>query len=74
MQSRIDSVLYYGGKINGIASVFTAISRVANIHVNSIFTTKDIPNYASYSVSECPMCKAGDKIDALVNSYGYSSM
>ena len=32
----------------------------------------DLPDYESYSYAECPYCKAGRRIEALVNSYGYS--
>ena len=34
----------------------------------------DIPDYESYDYKECPYCKAGQKIDALVNSFGYSAL
>ena len=37
-------------------------------------TQDNIIDYASYSVGECPMCKAGKKIEAIVNSYGYSML
>ena len=33
----------------------------------------EITGYASYSSRECPLCKAGIKLDALVNSHGISS-
>ena len=32
------------------------------------------PDYESYDYHECPYCKAGKKVDALVNSFGYSSL
>ena len=34
----------------------------------------DLPDYESYDSHACPWCKAGQKIDALVNSFGYSSL
>ena len=34
----------------------------------------DLPGYASYDYRYCPYCKEGKKIDALVNSYGYSQL
>ena len=40
--------------------------------VYSLFVPSDIPNYATYAPEDCAMCKAGKKIDALVNSYGLS--
>ena len=42
--------------------------------VNSIFNSEDVPGYETYSSHECPMCKQGEKVDALVNSYGYSML
>ena len=42
--------------------------------VRSIYDLNDLPDYASYDSRECPYCKQGQKIDALVNSYGYSSL
>ena len=42
------------------------------IEVNSIFSGKDLNGYASYDAKKCPMCAAKQKIDAIVNGYGYS--
>ena len=35
---------------------------------------KDLAGYKNYSPAECPMCNAGQKVDALVNSFGYSKL
>ena len=40
----------------------------------SIFDPNDLPDYQTYDSHECPFCKAGQRIDALVNSYGYSKL
>lgn len=74
LDKAIDSVEYYGGKVQGIASVFSFISKARGIEVNSIFDAKDLKGYASYDAKVCPMCKAKQKIDAIVNGYGYSRM
>ena len=34
----------------------------------------DLPGYASYEFKDCPYCKQGIKLDALVNSFGYSKL
>ncbi len=68
------SILYHGGKIAGIAAVFSAISKMAGIPIESIFSTHDVPNYASNKPNECPLCKQNQPIDALVNGYGYSKL
>ena len=40
----------------------------------SIFDPSSLPDYASFDSRDCPMCKAGQHIDALVNSFGYSAL
>ena len=39
----------------------------------SLFQSKILGDYRSVSAAQCPLCKAGVRIDALVNSYGISS-
>ena len=74
LDKAIDSVEYYGGHVQGIASVFSFISKARGVEVNSIFGAKDMKGYASYDARVCPMCKAKQKIDAIVNGFGYSKM
>lgn len=74
LQACVESVQYYGGRLAGVASIFSTIDKIGDIEVNSIFRTKDIPNYMSYKPSECPLCKEKKKIDALVNGFGYSKL
>lgn len=74
LDKAIDSVEYYGGRVQGIASIFSFISRARGVEVNSIFDAKDMKGYASYDAKVCPMCKAKQKIDAIVNGFGYSKM
>ena len=74
LDKAIDSVEYYGGRVRGIASIFSFISKARGVEVNSIFDAKDLKGYASYDAKVCPMCKAKQKIDAIVNGYGYSKM
>lgn len=70
----INSVQYYGGKVVGIAAIFSTITKVQDIEVKSIFKTSDLPGYATYDRTECPMCKEGKRVEALVNGYGYSKL
>lgn len=74
LQTCVESILYYGGKLQGVSSIFSAVSRIADIDINTIFNKKDIPLYESYKQEECPMCKRKERLDALVNSYGYSKL
>ena len=68
----IESVLYYGGKIRGVAAIYSSVDSVATLPVHSIFQARDIPDYRSYRSDNCPLCKNRQKIDAIVSSYGYS--
>lgn len=70
----IEAVLYYGGAVCGICSVFSSISKINGLEVKTIFTSKDLPDYRAYQSNECPLCKEGAKLDAIVNSYGYSEL
>ena len=70
----IESVLYYGGTVCGICAVFSAISKVAGLEVKTIFTSSDLPDYHVYSSYECPMCKAGQKLEGIINRFGYSKL
>ena len=70
----IEAIKYYGGVVSGIASIFATVESCAGYAVHSVFNPNDLNDYASYPAHECPMCKKGEKIDALVNSYGYSKI
>lgn len=70
----IESVLYYGGTVCGICAVFSAISKVAGMEVQTIFTSSDLPDYHVYSAHECPICKAGGRLDGIINSFGYARL
>lgn len=70
----IEAVEYYGGKVCGVCAVFSSVDQIHGIEVKTIFTKDDIPDYRAYSPSECPMCKEGKHLDAIVNSFGYSKL
>lgn len=74
VQAAAEAVRYYGGIPVGISSIFATTGNVLGIPVASIFNPKDLPGYACYSPHECPMCKAGEKLDALVNTFGISKI
>ena len=73
-QKGIEAIDYYGGQVVGIAALYSAKKDVNGYPVRSVYDLSDFPDYASYDYKDCPYCKAGMKIDALVNSYGYSSL
>ncbi len=74
LRQAANTVNYYGGKVVGFATIFSAITSVAGIRVCSLFSPKDVPDYKSYPHSECPMCKNGRKVDAICNGYGYTRL
>ena len=65
-------IQYYGGDVVGISAIFSAIDEKKDIQINSLFVSEDLPDYHSYPFHECPECKQNKKIDAIVNSFGYS--
>lgn len=69
-----EAIGYYGGEVAGIAAIYRAVDEVAGYPVRSVYDVKDIPDYESYDYRDCPYCKKGRKLDALVNSYGYSPL
>ena len=70
----IDCLQYYSGELVAIGAIFSAIEQINGIEVKSLFTDKDLPHYDNYLANECPMCKNGIKVDALINSFGYSKL
>lgn len=70
----IEAIGYYGGHVAGVAALYSAVDAVGEYPVRSVYNVSDLPDYASYDYRECPYCKQGIKIDALVNSFGYSAL
>ncbi|MBQ8322287.1 MAG: orotate phosphoribosyltransferase [Clostridia bacterium] len=73
-RAAIEAIQYYGGTVAGISSIFATVEECMGYKVNSVFDPKDLGDYQTYSSHECPLCRAGNKIDALVNSFGYSKL
>lgn len=70
----IECISYYGGVIAGVSAIFSASDRVEGVEINHIFGSSDIPDYQTYEASKCPMCAGKERIDAIVNSFGYSKL
>ncbi|MBQ8851562.1 MAG: orotate phosphoribosyltransferase [Oscillibacter sp.] len=70
----LECVSYYGGRTQGIAAVFSAAEQVEGVPVFALFTPADIPGYVSSPAKECPLCAQGEKINAVINSYGFSKL
>ena len=74
IQQSIDGISYYGGIVEGVSALFSAVDNVGGVDVDSIFTTSDISDYATYRPGSCPFCDQKQKLDAIVNSFGYSKI
>ena len=70
----IEAIGYYGGRVAGVASIYRAVDEVAGYPVRSIYSVDDLPDYESYDYRDCPYCKDGRRLDALVNSFGFSAL
>lgn len=74
ISNAISAIQYYGGKVAGVSSIFSAASKIQGIPIFSVFSTADVPDYHSYAQTDCEMCKAGIPVDAFANGYGYSKL
>lgn len=70
----LEAIEYYGGHVAGVAAIYSAVEEVSGHPVRSVYNIGDLPGYASYDYKECPYCKEGRKLDALVNSFGISAL
>jgi orotate phosphoribosyltransferase len=73
INSAVAGIKYYGGDPVGAATVFCRDFK-CDVQVVKLFDSKDIPDYSSYYPQDCPLCRSGVKVDAVVNSYGYSKI
>ena len=70
----IRCVEHYKGSAAGIAAIYSHQKEIDGIPIVSLFDTNDLPGYASYLPEECPMCRAKQELDAVVDKYGYSAL
>lgn len=70
----LECIRYYGGIISGVSSIFSTVDNVDGHSVESVFTQEDLPGYDHYVPGDCPFCKRGHKIEAMVNGFGYSKL
>lgn len=73
VNSGIEGISYYGGTPVGAATIFGGKFDCA-VPVVKLFGVEDISGYISYSPQDCPLCRSGVRVDAVVNSYGYSKI
>lgn len=73
-KSAAEAIRYYGGTVAGVAGIFASVATCEGVPVVSVFNPKNLPEYQSFAPQECPFCKAGWKIEALVNNHGCSKL
>lgn len=73
VKNTVEGIKYYGGEAVGAATVFGGELN-CGVPLAKIFSADEVPDYTSYHPAECPLCKRGVKVDAVVNSYGYSKI
>ena len=71
LNSALECLSYYGGILVGISALFNAYPKKHEQEINSMFTNGDISGYQIFSPDECPMCKEGHKLDAIIVHDGY---
>jgi orotate phosphoribosyltransferase len=70
----VECISYYGGNLIGISSLFLVKPNDLEHETHSLFTSDDVPDFKIYNISDCELCKKGRKLDALVNSEGYTRL
>ena len=78
-RAALEAIRYYGGKPVGVGTIFSCMDEVTkgdySCPVHAIFTKQhDLPDFQYVSSTDCPMCKQGRPLDAVVNAYGISSL
>ena len=73
-QAAIEAVNYYSGHPVGVCAIFATQRTCAGHTVHAAFDLNDLSDYHSSPSHECPLCKQGVKIDALINGFGYSKL
>lgn len=73
VMSGIEGIIYYGGTPQGAATVFGG-EFTCPVPVVKLFGVEDIQGYTNFYPQDCPFCKNGQKVEAVVNSYGYSKL
>lgn len=67
----MECIEYYGGSLQDRRSIQRDCKGGRGAGDEHLLP-EDIPGYMTSLVPDCPLCRAGQKIDALANSYGFS--
>ncbi len=70
----MEGIRYYGGTVSGVSAVFSAVDNIDGMPIYSIFKPKDLPDYHSYEINSCPLCQEKQRLEAIVDGYGYMKL
>ena len=70
----LECLNYYGGELVGVSALFSTEPEVYGQEIFTVFSSKDIPEYHHASPANCPLCKAGTPLDAIVSAGGYTKL
>lgn len=70
----IEAIQYYGGILRGVTAIFSILEEINGFRITSIFGKRDVPDYLYADYRDCPICKQGKRLEALVNAYGYFNL
>ena len=78
-RAALEAIRYYGGHPVGVGTIFSCRDELQSgdiaCPVHASFTKQHaLPDFQYVSASDCPMCKQGRPLDAVVNAYGISSL
>ncbi len=74
LKSALGTLKFYQGSVVGIAAIYSVAMAIDGIEIRSLYSLADLPDYASYTAEDCPLCKAGTPVDAICNGFGYSTI
>ena len=73
-KSAVEAIRYYSGIPVGICAIFACVDECEGFPIVSIFNPRNVlSDYQTTDFHDCPLCKAGIRLDALVNAHGISS-
>lgn len=73
-EKALECIEYYGGIVEGISAIFSAVDEVEGHEIHSIFHARDIEGYASYSSHQCPFCAKKIPLNGIVSANGLSEL
>ncbi len=74
LKSALGTLKFYQGSVVGIAAIYSVAKAIDGIEIRSLYSLRDLPDYASFTAEDCPLCKAGAPVDAICNGFGYSTL